>query len=215
MKNSLLLFLLLIFTNACGMRNDQTQTQENNILCVEVDEIGNDDHEALREPEGEYILIKTNPLNFQSSLYRYTINKKEFNFFCSPQSNWSFQKVGLERIYTNNFGLKKIEYKLRRVFHYNPDGAELLITSTWFLTDKIPDTNNIKEIKMIKSHYLSQEINRLRNLEQATFCMQPYLVMNKIQQNICDLVIKEFNKKYSIYKKEIFQDAIFIQNQNM
>lgn len=213
-KNIVVSLVILVFINGCVTR-DNNLVENNNILCVEIDEIGNDDNEALKKPDGKYLLIKTNPLNFQSSLYRYKIDKEQFNFFCSAQSNWSFKKVGLKRIYTHNFGLKKIEYKLRRVFHHNPDGAELLITSTWFLTDKMPNTNNIEEINIIKSQNFFEQVNRLRNLEQATFCLQSALIMNEAQKYICNEVLKEFKNKYSNYENEIREDAQFIQDQNI
>ena len=220
-KKSVLLILFLILSG-CTDSDKKIPESSNYILCIEVDEANSEtqkaeSNEALKKPKGDYISIVTPPLNYEESMYRFKVTKKRFDFFCSPLSEWSFDKVGLNRIYQgfDEFGItiRKNEYKLRRVFHHEPDGADLLITSTWFLTQKIPQTN-AKDLNIVNSDAFSEQVHRLRNLEQATFCLQNRLVMSIIQSEICSKVLEEFSSNYSEKRNQLLQDAETIQNQN-
>jgi hypothetical protein len=206
-KKSVLVILPLLLCGCSGSNSSVEKILEstNYILCVEVDEANSESNEALKEPKGDYISIITSPLNAEESIYRNEITKRRFRFFCSSLSEWSFDKVSLTR---GN------QYKLRRVFHHEPDGADLLITSTWFLIRKIPQTNT-RDLDIVNSVVFSEQVHRLRNLEQSSFCLQPRLVMSMIQAEMCSRVLLHFKSKHSERLNEALHDAEIMQSKNM
>lgn len=205
-KISVLLILLLILCG-CSSSDDgyaeKIIESKNYILCVEVDEADSQDNEALKEPKGDYIAIVTSPLNAEESMYRFKVNKERFRFFCSPLSEWSFDKVSLTRAN---------QYKIRWAFHHQ-DGADLLITSTWFLTQKTPKTN-ARDLDIVDSAIFSEQVHRLRTLEQASFCLQDRLVMNDNQVKICSEVLQDFSFNYSEKQNQVLRDAKVMQSRN-
>lgn len=215
MKKISVLFILLLILCGCSQKDvssssDNSSTEKiieskNYILCVEVDEANSESNEALKEPNGDYIFIETSPLNTEESLYRFKVNKERFRFFCSPLSQWSFEKVSLTRAN---------QYKLRWVFHHKPDGADLLITSTWFLTQKIPQTN-ARDLDLAYSVVFSEQVHRLRILEQASFCLQDRLIVNDTQAKICSNVLLDFNLNYSEKRNQVLRDAKIMQSRNI
>jgi hypothetical protein len=220
-KKSVLLILFLILSG-CTNPDEKILKSSNYIFCVEVDEANSktqkfESNEALEKPKGNYISIMTPPLNFEGSIYRTKTTKRRFDFFCSPLSEWSFDKVRLFRPYKgfNEYGVsfERNEYRLRRIFHHELDGADLLITSTWFLTLKMPQAN-AENLNIVNSDTFSEQVHRLRNLEQATFCLQNRIVINSAQTEICSGVIQEFNSNYSEKRKELLEDAEIMQSQS-
>ena len=214
MKKISVLFVLLLVMYGCSGKDvssssddgyaEKINESKSYILCVEVDEADSEDNEALKEPRGDYISIMTSPLNAEKSMYRFNVNKERFRFFCSPLSEWSFEKVSLTRAN---------QYKLRWAFHHKPDGADLLITSTWFLTQKSPQTN-AKDLNIVNSDIFSEQVHRLRILEQASFCLQDGLVMNDAQSNICSGVLDDYAYNYLDKKNQVLRDARVMQRRN-
>jgi hypothetical protein len=204
MKKRSALFVLLLLLYGCNSSAEEAIESTNYIFCVEVDEANSESNEALKEPKGDYISVVTSPLNAESSIYRIKVSKEKFRFFCSPLSEWSFQKVSLVRANQD---------KLRWVFHHKPDEADLLITSTWFLTRKIPQTN-VSNLDMVNSDVFSEQVHRLRILEQASFCLQDRLVMNNTQSENCSKVLLNFNLNYSEKRNELLHDAEIMQSRN-
>ena len=211
----LLLLMLLLFSCGTIQNNNSDPMEEvdekgSYQLCVEVDEPDSEDNEALKEPLGTLVTVSTAPINHEKSIYRYEVKKTKFRFFCSPLSNWMFGNVALTRPYFSPQSFQNIlQTRLRWVFHHKPDGADLLITSTWFLTD-----SNNSELKVIESLKFSEQVHRLRVLEQASFCLQDSLIASSQQEEVCNQILSEFNNKYSEYKEQVLQDARSMQEIN-
>lgn len=213
------LILLCFLTQSCRTTDVKSQQRSEKVyetgdykLCVEVDERDKDDNETLKEPLGDTFTIQTNPINVPKSIYRYRVNKNKFRFFCSPLSEWSFEKVALSRPYPGTNGFEVIQAKLRWAFHHKPDGADLLITSTWFLTEQL---NNLEsEIKIVNSDIFSEQVHRLRLLEQASFCLQSELIPNSLQEELCSQILSELSRKYFKYKEQVLRDASDMQKYN-
>ncbi len=89
----------------------------------------------------------------------------------------------------------------------------MLITSTWFLTQKIPKTN-ARDLDIVNSVVFSEQVYRLRTLEQTSFCIQDGLVMNDTQVKICSGVLQDFKFNYSEKRNQVLRDAKIMQSRN-
>ena len=96
----------------------------------------------------------------------------------------------------------------------SPGHFFLLITSTWFLTQKIPQTN-ARDLDLAYSVVFSEQVHRLRILEQASFCLQDRLIVNDTQAKICSNVLPTFNLNYSEKRNQVLRDAKIMQSRNI
>lgn len=195
-----------------GREYENILEKEAYILCVEVDEPDINDNETLQKPDGKYISLTTQPLNSESSIYRNKVLKNKFDFFCSNLSNWKFKKAILSRPYPGGF--PPVQYRVRWSFYHKPDNSAMLVTSTWFLVKENPYGNLDVEKSIVSSNIVSEQVHRLRILEQAIWCYEGEKMINDIQEARCSNLKRELVEKYSAYEEEVIDDAHYIENLN-
>jgi len=215
--NYLIMTLLKIFSffllTSCSNNSEtnSARVSENLIekgtyqLCVEIDGPDPNDNETLKEPNGRYITLSTQPINTETSIFRKEVQKKLFKFFCSPLSNWNFKKVILSRPYPA--GIPPVQYRFRWAFHHKPDGADILLTSSWFLAKEEPMNSLSLDQYIVSSDTLSEQIHRLRILEQVTFCYEDGKIIDELNMSICTQLTSQMKKQYPEYEQEIIENS--------